>query len=294
MAGISSTSPSPGPAARRRSLRRSGLVRSTRRIRRSRFLRPSRGVLRLRPSVVRPRAPPDGAVLRSRPASTAGDPFPLADHVSQKAAAIWVPRLRRTAPWCSASTTHEQPTQLTWFDRAGGALGTLSDSALYIGPRAFTRRPARCGRPGNGPAGKPRHLDHRFGTVASVPPDLRPGNRFVARLVARRHAHRVLGLAIREASPCVSNWSTERPPINHSSKSRAISRSSSEWLVRGWAFHRVYARNVAAASTSGFFRCSAIANRFRWHEPRSSRRSGVLSGRTLDRVPEQRRWPGQH
>ena len=57
---------------------------------------------------------------------------------------------------------------------------------------------------------------------------------------------------------------------------------------------RIRRRSVPRHPMSGSFRCSAIANRFRWHKPRSSKtRRCVLSGWTMDRVHEQRRRPAQ-
>ena len=38
--------------------------------------------------------------------------------------------------------------------------------------------------------------------------------------------------------------------MNHSSRARAVSRYRAEWLVRGWAFHRVYAGRVVFRMTS--------------------------------------------
>ena len=68
--------------------------------------------------------------------------------------------------------------------------------------------------------------------------------------------------------------------MNHSATSRAVFTDidPSSWSADG----RFIAYTLAGAfparqPMSGSFRCSVIANRFRWHKPSSLRRSGVFS-----------------
>ena len=195
-------------------------------------------------------------------------PFRWPSMSAPREAATWVRPCRRMARWCTPGRL-PGGTQLTWFDRAGRALGTLGEAAPYARPRAVTRRTPRCGRAGNREPGKPRHLDHRHRPQLTVPPDGRSGTRCVAGVVARRHAHRVRRPAIAEG--VLASEVDQRNAADESLLEGSGFITPSGWSTDGRFIAYTLQGRFRGHPTSGSFRCSAIANRFRWQKPRSPR-----------------------
>ena len=61
-----------------------------------------------------------------------GDAFPLAEHVSREGSRYVGASVSENGTLVYARDDSLATTQLTWFDRAGRALGTLGDAAPYI------------------------------------------------------------------------------------------------------------------------------------------------------------------
>ena len=173
------------------------------------------GVLRRRPSVVPPRRT---SLLMAQPfdleaRQTKGDAFPIAEHVS-----------REGSRYVGASVSESGALVYAHGDsRAAEAV----DMARSRGPRprhAGRRRPVPSSsssrfRPMNSASpsrlatGRPPNLDIWIIDLArqgrSITPDVRPGSRCVASVVADG-THIAFRASDPERSPCVRNWSTKR------------------------------------------------------------------------------------
>ena len=153
---------------------------------------------------------------------------------------------RRMARWCTRVATHNAAEQLTWFDRAGRALARWAKRRMYIEPRAFTRRTPRCGRLGTG---SPENRDIWIIDIArNVPSRLTFDPGTDGSPVWSPDGTRIAFAGQRSGKVSLRQQLIDgTAPMNHSSKSRAISgHHRADWLVRGWAVHRVYADLVGS------------------------------------------------
>ena len=91
-----------------------------------------------------------------------GDAFPLAEHVGTEGSRYVGASVSENGTLVYARGGSLAAQQLTWFDRAGRALGTLGEAAPYINLALSPdeRRVAVALEPGVGD--KRRHLDHRY------------------------------------------------------------------------------------------------------------------------------------
>ena len=205
-------------------------------------------------------------------------PFRWPSTSARREAATWARPFRRMARWCTPVTTHWRHTQLTWFDRAGRALGTLGEAAPYINLALSPDERRVAVALGTG---SPENLDI---WIIDIARNVR------SRLTVDPGA---------DGSPV---WSPDGTRIAFggqrsgkvSLRQKLINGTAAdESLLEGSGNTRRYRRRVAGPRMgvssrirsqgrfrghpmSGSFRCSAIANRFRWHKPRSSN-AGVFS-----------------
>ena len=253
------------------------------------------GVIRLRPSVVRARRDADGAAVRSSTrVSCRAMPFRWPSTSAARAAATSSASASENGTLVYAPAAASlAPQQLTWFDRAGHALGTLGEPAPVPQPRAVARRTPRRRLAGEPEARKTATSGSSISPARHpVPPDVRSRQRCGRRLVARWHAHRLRGRAGGRglAAPAGDQ---RKPPMNRCSKALALVEPT-DWSADGRfiAYHqRRPVRGLGCLGPAVVRRSQTVPRSRRRRSPKRSAR--VLSRWPMDRLSTERNGAAQ-